>query len=89
VVPATYYGISSDWPMELPLTITFEDLSGKTRLTLRQADVPVGKDMEDCEAGWNGSFDKLAEALMWWRAMPFAGSKALEVLENRYLWYAQ
>jgi len=47
----------------LPLSITFEDLGGKTRLTLHQADVPVVKDMEDCEAGWNGSFDKLAEAL--------------------------
>jgi uncharacterized protein YndB with AHSA1/START domain len=63
VVPAVYYGMSSEFPMELLVTVTFEDLGDKTRLTLRHAGIPAGEMMELTEAGWNGSFDKLAAAL--------------------------
>jgi len=35
-----------------------------TQLTLRHAGIPVGEMSELTEAGWNESFDKLAEGLV-------------------------
>lgn len=62
VVPASHYGMSEDWPLELLVTVTFEEHEGKTKFTLRHVGVP--SDMHDmCEAGWNESFDKLAQEL--------------------------
>jgi uncharacterized protein YndB with AHSA1/START domain len=63
VVPATHYGLSADIPSELLVTVTFEDDDGKTRLTLRHAGLPAGAERDGAEAGWNESFDKLAESL--------------------------
>lgn len=63
VVPATHYGMSKDFPMELQVTITFEEQGGKTKMTLRQSGMPAGPDSEGANHGWNQSFDKLAEAL--------------------------
>ena len=63
VVPATHYGMEGDWPLELQITVTFEEQEGKTRLTLRHAGIPAGRMSEMTEAGWNESFDKLAEVL--------------------------
>ena len=62
VVPASHYGMQGDWPMELLVTVTFKDDGGKTIMTLEHAGIPSGT-MSDCEAGWSGSFDKLAESL--------------------------
>ena len=61
-VPASHYGMPGDWPEELLVTVTFEEHQGKTKMTLRHAGFPaeIG---EMAEAGWNGSFDKLAESL--------------------------
>ncbi len=33
LVPASYYGMSGDWPLELLVTVTFEEHEGKTKLT--------------------------------------------------------
>jgi uncharacterized protein YndB with AHSA1/START domain len=63
VVSAAHYGMSADFPLELLVTITFEDLGGRTRMTLVHAGMPVGDDANMAEAGWNESLDKLAEAL--------------------------
>ena len=63
VVPASHYGMSGEWPLELLVTVTFEEQGGKTRLTLRHVGLPAGEMSEQCEAGWNESFDKLAESL--------------------------
>ena len=60
VVPATHYGMSEDFPLELLVTVTFEDLGGRTKLTLRHAGMPAGKDAEGAGIGWNESLDKLA-----------------------------
>jgi uncharacterized protein YndB with AHSA1/START domain len=62
VVAASYYGMQGDWPLELLVTVTFEEDGGKTMMTLRQDGIPL-KIQGDCEAGWSGSFDKLAEIL--------------------------
>lgn len=44
------------------MALTFQETGGKTMMTLRHAGIP-GEMIEECEAGWNESFDKLAESL--------------------------
>ena len=63
VVPASYYGMEGDWPLELLITVTFDETGGKTTMTLRHAGMPAGQNRELAEAGWNESFDKLADYL--------------------------
>jgi uncharacterized protein YndB with AHSA1/START domain len=64
VVPATYYGMDQDTPLELLVTVTFEEYErGKTRLTLRHSSLPAGEMSEGAQAGWNESFDRLSEIL--------------------------
>jgi uncharacterized protein YndB with AHSA1/START domain len=60
-VPATYYGMSPDWPQETLVTVTFAEHKGKTRLTLLHAlgSVPVSE-RDLCEQGWSEMMDKLA-----------------------------
>jgi len=64
VVPATHYGMSADIPREMVVTVTFEEHGGKTKLTLRHVGIPAGEMSDQTEAGWNESFDKLAEYLI-------------------------
>jgi uncharacterized protein YndB with AHSA1/START domain len=63
VVPATHYGMAADFPMEMLVTVTFEEENGKTKLTLRHTGMPSGPDSEGAQQGWNESLDKLAESL--------------------------
>ena len=64
IVPASHYSMTGDFPLELLVTVTFEDLgSDKTRQTLRHEGVPEGEVREMTAAGWSTSFDKLAEGL--------------------------
>lgn len=62
-VPATHYGMPGDIPLEMLVTVTFEDLGGKTKMTLRHEGLPAGEMREGAGTGWNESFDKLAESL--------------------------
>jgi hypothetical protein len=63
VVPASYYGMTGDFPPEMQVTVTFEEQGGKTVMTLRHAGMPVGEHGEMAAAGWNESFDKLGEVV--------------------------
>ena len=63
VVPATRYGMSKDFPLELLLTLTFEERGGKTSMKLRHAGFPSRQDLHGARQGWNESFDKLAALL--------------------------
>jgi len=63
VVPASYYGMPGDWPLELMVTVTFEEYYGGTRMILRHEGIPAGTMSDNTRAGWNESFDKLAEIL--------------------------
>jgi uncharacterized protein YndB with AHSA1/START domain len=61
VVPATYYGMSADYPLEMLVTVTFEEIDRKTKLTLQHALGPVPATERDlCQQGWSESLDKLA-----------------------------
>jgi hypothetical protein len=63
VVPASYYGMGEDFPLELQVIVTFEEQGGKTKMTLRHVGMPAGQASEMAGTGWNESFDKLAESL--------------------------
>jgi len=62
IVPATHYGMTEDFPLETLVRVTFEDVSGTPKMTLRHEGMP--RDMaEGASQGWNESLDKLAESL--------------------------
>jgi uncharacterized protein YndB with AHSA1/START domain len=61
VVPASHYGMSADLPAETIVTVTFEEIAGRTRLVLRQEG--AGDMLKGAERGWNQAFDKLAASL--------------------------
>jgi uncharacterized protein YndB with AHSA1/START domain len=45
------------------VTVTFEDVGGKTRLTLRQEVFESATACDDHRNGWNSSLDRMAETL--------------------------
>lgn len=63
VVPASHYGMIGDFPLEMLVTVTFEEHGGKTKLTLHHVGIPAGAHREGAHQGWSESFDKLAEYL--------------------------
>jgi uncharacterized protein YndB with AHSA1/START domain len=63
VVPATYYGMSPELPLEMVVTLTFEAEKGRTKVTLHHAGMPPGPDLEGATQGWNEMFDKLDKLL--------------------------
>jgi uncharacterized protein YndB with AHSA1/START domain len=63
VVPASHYGMSGEWPSGLLVSVMFHDEGGRTKFTLRHDGIPAGEMRDLTKAGWNESFDKLAESL--------------------------
>jgi uncharacterized protein YndB with AHSA1/START domain len=62
VVPASFYGMPGEFPMELWVFVSFEEHGGKATMTLVHSGMPQGE-TKDAESGWNQSFDKLADAI--------------------------
>jgi uncharacterized protein YndB with AHSA1/START domain len=62
IVPASTYGMFIDWPSDAKIDLTFEDLEGKTLLSLKQFNVPV-EDSDLTEKGWKEYLDRLEEYL--------------------------
>lgn len=64
VVEPSAFGFSPEWPTETLFDVTFEDVGGKTKLTLRQFGITpeVAKTVR-AEEGWSSSFDKLDAVL--------------------------
>jgi len=62
IVPASYYGMPGAWTEELTDTVTFENIDGKTMLTIKAPGIP-DESSEDAEQGWMQSLDKLDAAL--------------------------
>ncbi len=46
VVPAVYYGMNTDFPLEMLLTVTFEDDEDKIKLTLHHVGFPSVADSD-------------------------------------------
>lgn len=60
IIPAKDLGMPGNWPLELMITVIFEEAEGKTKMVLRHEGLPP-EIFEDCKIGWNQSFDKLEE----------------------------
>jgi uncharacterized protein YndB with AHSA1/START domain len=57
-------GMSGDFPLELLITLTFEEVDGgKTKMILKHEGMPAGEMGEGAKVGWNQSFDKMEAAL--------------------------
>ena len=63
IVPASYYNMPGEFPLEMDVMITFEDMQGKTKMTLEHFGMPAGESGEMASMGWNQSFDKLEASL--------------------------
>jgi uncharacterized protein YndB with AHSA1/START domain len=57
------YGMSSEWPEETLITLTFNEHDGKTRIMLHHSPIKPGSERDMCRQGWNESLDKLADYL--------------------------
>jgi uncharacterized protein YndB with AHSA1/START domain len=64
IVPASHYGMTGEWPLEMLVTVTLEELGGKTKMILRHEGIPSGMMRELTETGWSESFDKLADNIV-------------------------
>lgn len=64
LVHASQYGMPGEWPLELLVTVTFEEApGGRTTMTMTQTGIPAGEVRDMSAAGWGQQFDKLAAAL--------------------------
>jgi uncharacterized protein YndB with AHSA1/START domain len=59
----TAVGMDPDWPRETVLTVTFEDLGGKTRLTLHQTVSEALAKRTGAHPSWLSMLDRLAGQL--------------------------
>lgn len=50
VVSASHYGMGEDFPLEMLVTITFEEVDGKTKMTLKHVGLPESIKQND----WHG-----------------------------------
>ena len=64
VVSASYYGMNANFPLELQVTVVFEDHEGKTQLTLRHVGFRSVLDRDNAKQGWMESLDKLNKVLI-------------------------
>jgi len=62
IVPASDLNMPGDWPLQLTVTIDFEENDGKTTMHLRHEGLPP-EILQDCKTGWQQSFDKLDREL--------------------------
>lgn len=62
IISASAYGMNN-FPLEMKVTVIFEEENGKTKMTLEHAGIPQGEDREQAKIGWNESFDKLEDSL--------------------------
>jgi uncharacterized protein YndB with AHSA1/START domain len=59
----THLAAHPDWPREMTVTVTFEDLSGKTKLTLHQTVQEELARRTGAYPSWLQMFDRLAGEL--------------------------
>jgi uncharacterized protein YndB with AHSA1/START domain len=55
--------MSGKWPLELLVTLKFQEQDGRTRFTLQHEGIPSGENRDLAEEGWRESLKKLAEYL--------------------------
>lgn len=63
IVQPSEYGMSADWPSETVITVTFDDIDGRTGLTVRQSVSEELAESSGARQGWAETLDRLAEYL--------------------------
>ncbi len=63
-VPASYYGMKGEFPMEMNVEVKFDKTEEGTMLTIRQRGFPDEENLNGARMGWNTSLDKLEGVLM-------------------------
>jgi uncharacterized protein YndB with AHSA1/START domain len=63
IVPASYYGMGSDEPLDMEIEVTLEEDGGKTRMTLEHCGLLKGDMLDNARLGWMQSLDKLEDCL--------------------------
>lgn len=64
IVPAQHYGMTGNWPLKVPTTISLTEDAGRTTLTLRISRTPDNDaERELSKGGWVESFNRLNEYL--------------------------
>ena len=63
VVPSSHYGMAPDIPLEMEVEVTFEEIDGKTRMSLEHRGFTDQEMNGNTGQGWNECFDKLADCL--------------------------
>jgi len=58
IIPASAYNMPGEWPMELLITVSFEEAGEKTKMKLQHVGIP-DEMYDECIKGWNESLDKL------------------------------
>ncbi|MFA6096041.1 MAG: SRPBCC domain-containing protein [Candidatus Paceibacterota bacterium] len=64
-VPASYYGMNENFPLEMMIAVTFKEEDGDTKLTLQCPDVGgiSSDDLFKMKEGWKQSLRKLEKVL--------------------------
>ena len=64
-VHASRYGLPESFPMEATITISFEDLGGKTKLSVHYDSIQgiEGEMLKNMTQGWNETLDKLGKSV--------------------------
>lgn len=62
IVSSERYGMQA-MPLEMLVTVTFEDLGNRTKLTMTHEGMPAGEVSSGALEGWSEMFDKLEEML--------------------------
>jgi uncharacterized protein YndB with AHSA1/START domain len=63
VISATHYGMPESIPLEMLVSMTFENEAGKTRMTLVHSGLPAGEMADGAVEGWNESLDRMVVVL--------------------------
>jgi uncharacterized protein YndB with AHSA1/START domain len=64
IISAKHYGMNANFPLEMVLTVTFDDYDGKTKITLVHVGFPSAADRDGARDGWHESLDKLEQILL-------------------------
>lgn len=63
IVPASFYGMTADYPPNMLVMVTFEENGNLTKMTVHHVGIPAGEERENARLGWIQSFDKLDNLL--------------------------
>jgi uncharacterized protein YndB with AHSA1/START domain len=64
IVPASYYSMHESIPLIMEVRIEFENVDGKTKMTLYHTGLTSGEMKEMTRTGWSESFDKLDDFIL-------------------------